>query len=216
MPKKVRSRYVAPIRKQAGMAELSRADLQYFGRCLVQFVKEEAKKDAQKSSQVPNNQDFYDSFSYVIKSSSLEIQSNWPWIDSLIEGTDEYPMEWLTQEAQGVGCVSEAENKAIIRARSARSKSGKPGSYSPPTISEIVAQKKSRSVVKVPLRDENNNLIIRALPCTAKDAWIHPAIAKHNFINRAFERARKACFEKWAAKNLQRLLVEDQNRKRTR
>jgi hypothetical protein len=31
----------------------------------------------------------YDSFSYVIKPSSIEIQSNWPWIDSLIEGVDE-------------------------------------------------------------------------------------------------------------------------------
>lgn len=213
MPKKLRSRYIEPIRKKAGMAQLSRADLRFFGECLVKFVKEEARKDAQKSSQVPNNQYFFNSFSFVIQPSSIEIQSSWPWIDSLIEGTDAYPMEWLTQEAQGVSCVSEAEKKAISRRREMRTGSRSGG---PPTIMEIVAQKKSKSVVKVPLRADNGELIIRSLPCTAKDAWIHPAVAKHNFINRAFERARDACLQNWAKKNLQRLMVEEQNRQRSR
>jgi hypothetical protein len=213
MPKKLRSRYIEPVRKKAGVAQLSRADLRFFGACLVKFVKEEARKDAKKSSQVPNNQDFFDSFSFVVRPSSIEIQSSWPWIDSLVEGTDAYPMEWLTQEAQGMSCVSEAEKKAIARRREMRTGTRKDG---PPTIMEIVAQKKSKSVVKVPLRADNGEMIIRSLPCTAKDAWIHPAIAKHNFINRAFDRARETCLQNWAKKNLQRLLVEDQNRKRVR
>ena len=113
---------------------------------LVRFVVEEAKKDAAKSSYIPRDKSFYESFSYRVVNNGVEVSSNWPWIDIIISGTKSpYPMKWLTK-AQGVD--------------------------------------------KVPLVGKDGQIIIRSTPLTTDKAWIHPKIAEHTFIRRAFDRAR--------------------------
>jgi hypothetical protein len=81
---------------------LDKSDLQFFGRCLIKYIKEEAAKDAAKTHQVPVTEEFYKSFTYQVKDNTIEVSSSWPWIDLITFGTSgPYPMKWLTQ-AKGV------------------------------------------------------------------------------------------------------------------
>ena len=157
----MRSRYVSPLERQVG-ATLDKTDLQFFGRCLLKYIREEAKKDAAKTGQVPTTKEFYDSFSYKIKESSIEVSSTWPWIELITSGTDgPYPMKWLTQ---------------------------------------------ARGVYKVPLRGRDGSILIRSTPLTTDKAWIHPGIAKHTFIQRAFRRALKDCISQFLSKKAGKIL----------
>lgn len=79
---------------------------------------------------------------------SIEITSNYPNFDKLMEGTPPFPMTWLTQE-NGVNVV--------------------------------------------PLKSEDGTIVFRTAPLTVQDAWIHPGIAKHTFLIKAFDRARRKC-----------------------
>jgi len=149
------------LERQVG-AVLDKSDLQFFGRCLLKYIREEAKKDAAKTHQVPTTEDFYKSFTYQVKDNTIEVSSSWPWIDLIVFGTNgPYKMKWLTQ-AQGV--------------------------------------------YKVPLRGKQGELIIRSTPLTTDKAWIHPGIAKHNFIERAFRRARKDCVDRFMDKNIGKIM----------
>lgn len=156
-----RTRYIAPLRKRTGGVELDRLDLQFFGRCLIKFIQQEALKDAAKSPSIPRSQDFLDSFHFQVRANTIEVFSTWPWINSLIEGQRPYPMKWLTR-AHGVS--------------------------------------------KIPLRDKNGQVVIRTAPLTTDKAWIHPGIAKHHFIERAFRKAQTACVDRFLKKNLGRIL----------
>lgn len=210
MPRKtIKTRYAAPIQKRVGDAQLGKEDLQFFGRCLVKYVREEARKDAAKSKSVPLDKNFYESFGYKITSRGIEITSNWPIIDLIIHGTDgPYPMTWLTQQAHRAR--GEATPK---KAKPKPTKVPKPGApYSPPTIQQLVAKRRASNPLIVPLRDRSGDVIFRTAPLTTDSAWIHPGFAKHNFVNRAFERARNECLVKWAKKNVERVLGEEQAR----
>lgn len=137
-------------------------DLKYLGRKLVQYIKEEAAKDAAKSSTVPTSSDFYESFSFQVVRGSVEIVSTWPWLEVLMEGTDgPYPMPWLTR-AQGIH--------------------------------------------KVPLVGRDGQVVIRSTPLTTDKAWIHPGIARHTFIQRAFTRAIRDCTARMVERSLDRVL----------
>ena len=48
---------------------------------------------------------------------------------------------------------------------------------------------RARGVGTVPLRTKDGDIVFRAAPLTADRAWIHPGIARHNFIQRAYDRA---------------------------
>jgi hypothetical protein len=43
----------------------------------------------------------------------------------------------------------------------------------------------------VPLKGDNGEVIFRMAPLTTADAWIHPGIAKHDFLDRVFDRSRR-------------------------
>jgi hypothetical protein len=136
--------------------------LDHFGRILIRYIVEEAKKDAAKSSAIPDSRDFYTSFQYRVVGNSVEVSSSWPWLDLIVEGTDgPYPMKWLTR-AQGVK--------------------------------------------KVPLRAKDGSLVIRSTPLTTDKAWIHPGIARHTFIQRAFDRARGDFARRVIGENLHTIL----------
>lgn len=144
------------------LIHLSRADLNRFGRTLIQYIIEEAKKDAATSTSVPDTRDFYTSFSYKIVGNTVEIESSWPWIETLIDGTNgPYPMKWLTAQ---------------------------------------------EGVKKVPMRDRNGNMVVRTAPLTTDKAWIHPGIAKHTFIQRAFQRAQDEFVRRVLDNNLETIL----------
>lgn len=162
IPKPIRGRYITPLEKKVG-AVLDKSDLQFFGRCLIKYIRQEAEKDASKTHQVPVTEDFYKSFSYRVKGNTIEVSSSWPWIDMITQGRDPYPMPWLTQ-AQGV--------------------------------------------YKVPLRDAQGMLVIRSTPLTTDKAWIHPAIARHTFIERAFRRAQKDCISSFLDKKANKIMAQ--------
>lgn len=159
----LRKRYISPLEKQVG-AVLGKKDLQFFGRCLLRYIREEAKKDAAKTGQVPISEEFFKSFSYQVRDSSITIVCSWPWIRLIQEGTNgPYRMKWLTQ-AQGV--------------------------------------------YRVPLRGDNGEVIIRTAPLTTDKAWIHPGIARHTFVERAFRRAQKDCLSQFLSQKVGKILSE--------
>lgn len=157
----VKKRYISPLERRVG-AVLTTKDLQFFGRCLLKYIRSEAKKDAAKTGQVPITEEFFKSFSYVVKDNTIDVTCSWPWIRLIREGTNgPYRMKWLTQQ---------------------------------------------EGVFRVPLRGENGQVIIRTAPLTTDKAWIHPGIAKHTFIERAFRRAQKDCLSQFIAKNVGKIL----------
>lgn len=126
----------------------NRAELEELGRVWVRYIREEALKDAQKSSSVPRDPAFYRSFGYRVEGGRhLVIFSAWPWVELLNEGTRAYKMTWLTR---------------------------------------------SSGVARVPFVQPDGTVLFRATPLTAAEAWVHPGIARHHFIQRAYEKA-------WAA-----------------
>jgi len=44
---------------------------------------------------------------------------------------------------------------------------------------------------RVPLRQEDGTVVIRMAPDRPENAWIHPGFDKHNFVDRAFRKAKK-------------------------
>jgi hypothetical protein len=120
--------------------------LEKLGKKWVRYIREEARKDAQKSTFVPRSKEFYQSFSYAVEPGGMVvIYSTWEWLEIITEGTrGRYKMAWLTQE---------------------------------------------RGVNVVPLTQRDGTVVLRRTPLTIGKAWVHPKIAKHTFINRAYERA---------------------------
>ena len=45
-------------------------------------------------------------------------------------------------------------------------------------------------VHKVPMVAKDGTVIVRSAPLKAQDAWIHPGIARHTFVNKGLKRAR--------------------------
>lgn len=135
------------------MAKLERRDLEEVGRLWVKYIKEEARKDAKKSTFMPRDREFYNSFEYrVEKGGIVAIYSTWPWLDIITEGTrGPYKMKWLTHQ---------------------------------------------KGVDVVPLAKADGTMTFRTTPLTIGKAWIHPKIAKHTFINRAYERAVSELLDK--------------------
>lgn len=56
------------------------------------------KKSESVPEGIPNSQRFYDSFKWRIVGTKVEIYSDWPWINQIVEGRGPYKMTWLTQE----------------------------------------------------------------------------------------------------------------------
>lgn len=88
--------------------------LDKLGGFLVDAIVFEARKDLAKQGGkptpvgtpegIPASENFFKSFRYEVNGTSIEVYSDWPWIDQILEGRREYPMEWLTQR-EGVSRV---------------------------------------------------------------------------------------------------------------
>jgi hypothetical protein len=66
----------------------------------------------------------------------------------------------------------------------------------------------ARGVHRVPLVDEHGAVIIRSTPLTTDRAWVHPGIARHTFIQRAWERAARRVGERCAERGLKSWVKE--------
>jgi hypothetical protein len=93
---------------------LTPAFMKKLGGFLLDAIVFEARKDLAKQGGkptpegapegIPASERFFQSFSYKIKKNSIEIHSDWPWIEQIIEGRKPYPMEWLTR-SEGISRV---------------------------------------------------------------------------------------------------------------
>jgi hypothetical protein len=68
-------------------------------------VSEEDQYDTDSAPEgIPRSQRFFDSFKWRVVNTKVEIYSDWPWINQIVDGRDPYKMTWLTQ-AKGVDRV---------------------------------------------------------------------------------------------------------------
>mgnify|MGYP001599055612 FL=1 len=127
MAQKIKSTYGGSFAKMvAGDYKPSRTTLIKLGTLIVDCVVAEARKDMAKEARrktgdpvgLPQSERFLSSFtSKLYGQSTVEIYSTWPTIEQLTEGTDPYPMTWLTRP-NGVNAVpmKDSMGRLIIRA----------------------------------------------------------------------------------------------------
>ena len=126
MAQKIKSTYGGSFAKLvAGEYKPSRATLIKLGTLIVDCVIAEARKDMAAESRrktgdpvgIPQSERFFRSFtSKLYGQSTVEVYSSWPTIEQNIEGTDPYPMTWLTR-SNGVNAVpmKDQMGRLIIR-----------------------------------------------------------------------------------------------------
>jgi len=90
------------------------AFLKRVGKVLVDSIVAEARKDFAKQGGrptprgfpegIPDSERFFASFRFEVSGSTVEVYSDWPWIEQITEGRRPYPMDWLTRQ-EGVSRV---------------------------------------------------------------------------------------------------------------
>jgi hypothetical protein len=155
-----------------GGIQSSREFLEEVGKILVESVIREARKDLAKQGNkptprgvaegIPASEKFFKSFSFhVTGANSVEISSDWEWIDQILEGRGPYKMTWMRQVSMpNVKGVAPLHSKTRTRPASG------------------------------PARRPPGKVVYRATPGKWKRNWIHPGFAKHNFVDRAFRKAK--------------------------
>jgi hypothetical protein len=148
---------------------------------LVASVSKEAKVDFAKRGWSGKAYDgsppIWKSFSYTTGGDDVNLMSSFPGLGDLSKGTEPHKMPWLTQAA----------------------KKKNPGSYKT-TPSEIgwrpkgLMAKRQRKSLIVPMKDDSGKVVFRTAPLKLRDAWVHPGIAKFNFLNRGVRKARDEFF----------------------
>jgi hypothetical protein len=110
----------------------------------------------------------YKSFTYKVENGELKVLSSFYGLNALIEGIPSRRLEWLTQEA----------------------KQQHPERYEPTARERALGKVTpgNRLPLVIPIREGTGTVVFRTAPLTVKDAWIHPGIAKFNFMGRAFSR----------------------------
>lgn len=175
---------------ETGEVKIDQALLEKIGKTLVAEIVREAKIDFAKrkksgrgkpipdgggigpASAKPGVPSFFESWTYRIKGErTVEVLCSWPWINSLLEGRPPGPMTHLT--AQG--------NPEMEKKPKNRLKVTPGGGFS--------ENKKVRRAI--PLKTKDGTVIFRTVPLKTENAWIHPGIAKHTFMERAVKKAKK-------------------------
>lgn len=165
---------------------VERSMLVTLGKCLVKFVGAEASKDWAKRgwSEWDSEHEvrISKSFGYQIRGKrTVELTCRFSNITMFLEGVDQHPMPWLTQE----GKDSHPTKYAVTdRERELGMKKG--GRVS----------KGERLPLIVPLEGPGGTVIFRMAPLKTSEAWIHPGIAKFTFLRRGIEKGKKSCMEK--------------------
>tara|TARA_B100000212_G_scaffold301684_1_gene247586 strand:- start:9 stop:581 length:573 start_codon:yes stop_codon:yes gene_type:complete len=159
--KELRGAYGKPLGNNLDIV-IEKEDLLSFGELCVKYIEEEARAAAQYSKALPKDEKFFKSFRYVLKgSSTIKIVSDWPWI----------------------GIYQDLQKKDMDLDKDAAF--GKPRPF------RLSALTQQSGVDKVPMVDkQTGEVIVRTTPLKVADAWIHPGIARHTFINKGLKRAR--------------------------
>lgn len=106
---KVKGIYGKPWSKLANI-KITKAVLHKIGEVLVEEIVKAARDEASRAvglgfQTLPKSEKFYQSFGYrVVGASTVEVTTTWPWIQPLLEGSEPFKMDWLTQ-ARGVKVV---------------------------------------------------------------------------------------------------------------
>jgi len=168
----VRTAYGKPWSQLIGEMSVNKDFLKEVGDILVKAVVKEARADLAKQGNrptargkaegIPNDEKFFQSFSHRITGrSSIEIVSTWPWIEQVIQGRSPYRMHWLRQTKGVVNAPLFSEPGSRGRRAMRKGKAGSPG-----------------------------KVLMRTTPGKFKRGWLHPGFAKHNFVDRAFRKAK--------------------------
>jgi hypothetical protein len=68
-------------------------------------VSEEDQHDVASAPEgIPRSERFYDSFKWRVVNTKVEVYSDWPWVNQIVDGRSPYKMTWLTQ-SKGVDRV---------------------------------------------------------------------------------------------------------------
>jgi len=202
-PKGLRLRgvYGKPWSKLAKNIPMSRKVLQQVGEILVESIQAEAQKDLARSSGgkppgVNNVVTFLKSLEYrILGKSTIEVYSTWPYVEQVIAGRVGGPMKWLTQEAQGLTQTVNGEVKLKPSTRQGNK----------------FKRRQEGGPIIVPIID-NGRVIFRFAPLQTKDAWIHPGIARHTFIERGIRKGRQKAAKIIGEEAVRQLLMGDPTR----
>ena len=153
--------------------------LEALGRCMVKTLERESKKYFAKrgwSGRDPaGGPDIWDSYSFKVVGTDLEIRSTFYGMKELAHGSvPERRMTWLTQEHKK---QKPSDFKLTPREKELGMKRGS----------------KHRLPLIVPIETTGGNVEFRSAPLKVGDAWIHPGIAKFTFFETAIRNGRKAC-----------------------
>jgi len=121
--------YGKPWSKMAGDVELTPELLKRLGEELLKSVVAEARVDLAKQGHsptpkgqpegIPATPNFFESFDYrIVGRSTIEITSEWDWIEEITEGRDSYQMTWLSGE-RGVRQVPMMQSDGTVLVRMA-------------------------------------------------------------------------------------------------
>ena len=175
--KELRGAYGGPIGDSVNVP-VSKADLKLFGELACKYIEQEARKAARYSTALPKDEKFFKSFTYrIVGEKTVKIVSDWPWIQ-------------IYQNLQDQAQTGEKDMAF-----------GKPRPF------RLTKLTRSAGVHKVPMVDKKTGqVIVRTAPLKAADAWIHPGIARHTFVNKGMLRARKEFVQELVNRNVGKIL----------
>jgi len=161
---------------KTGDVEIDDSILQLIGETLVSVVKIEAKNEFVKREWSMNDPmggpPIGESFKYeILGERTVVLKSTFYGLAQLTskEGIPERKMTWLTQQGQMRNVQP-------------------PKDYS--VIPKVKSTSPSSSPLVVPLTTETGEVIFRMAPLRMADAWVHPGIARFNFMRRAVKKAK--------------------------
>lgn len=181
----VRRLYAGPLAKLAKAAS-SKELLHVMARAMIDAIVEEAMKEFAKRgwslSDPKGGPPLNESFSYHIRGkSTIEIRSSYWGLAELVKGDiPSRRMTWLTQE----GKDKIPDRYGLTRAESdiGQQRAGR-------------VSKGERKPLVVPLKADDGTVVFRMAPLKMKDAWVHPGIAKFNFMERGIKKGRAKVVE---------------------
>ena len=153
--------------------KLEKSDLDRFGELCVKYIVKEAKAAAAYSKSLPKSEEFYNSFGYRIQGSST------------VKITSTWDWIEIYQDLQTQG----PDNDPAF---------GKPKPF------RMTWATQQKGITKVPLIDKRTGqVVVRSTPLKVADAWIHPGIARHTFINKGMKKAQEEFVKELIEKKLQ-------------
>lgn len=170
----VRKAYGKPWSKAIGEVGTNKEFLKEVGKILVKQIIKEGKADLGRQGNgptprgepegLPNTEEFWKSFGFRITGrSEIEITSTWAgWTKYL--GPN---WRYTGREHMLIDAIREGRRERAMKWLT-----------------------REKGVGIVPLKGENGEVVFRWAP-NQSNPWVHPGFAKHNFIDRAFKKAKR-------------------------